>query len=111
MVIRAVTFTKICKRLHERSKRFLVPETILISFYKKTRRVNRCYLMLTICFDKFPSWEDMLLPMCHSIQSFAFRENPGEVALKHYTASCVIANLKMLLYCVLDLPISDLSTY
>ena len=34
----------------------------------------------------------MLLPTCGSIQSFAFQENPGEVALKHYTASCVIAN-------------------
>ena len=30
----------------------------------------------------------MLLLTCCSIQSFAFWENPGEVALKCYTASC-----------------------
>ena len=28
----------------------------------------------------------MLLPTCCSIQSLAFRENPEDVALKHYTA-------------------------
>ena len=50
LCIRNVRFTKTCKRLHGRSyrKRFCVPETVLKSFYKKTRRVNRCCLMLTI---------------------------------------------------------------
>ena len=60
-----------------------------IILQKDKKSDDQCYLMLFTCFDKFPSLEDMFLPTCYGIQSFAFQENPGEVALKHYTASCV----------------------
>ena len=82
-----VTFTKIHKRVYEGSymKRFCVPKTVLKSFtIFKTRRVNQCYLMITI---KFTCCEISIQGRYASAIAFNLL-HPRELILECY--SCVI---------------------